>query len=74
MATSVEQRDRERSWTYSKLLGAPPAVKDPADRAYGDENDDRNNNCPACADHLVIRFRGEKSDECAHVADCWRPK
>lgn len=44
----------QRSWTHSKLLGAPPTVKDPADRAYGDKNDDRNNDCPACADHLVI--------------------
>lgn len=49
-------RETERLWTYSKLLGAPPAVKDPADRSCGDKDDDRDNDCPACADHLVMLF------------------
>lgn len=49
-----------RGWTYSKLLGAPPAVQNPAHGSGGDKDDDRDDDCPTCADHLECFLRGRK--------------
>lgn len=38
--------------TYAELLSAPPAVQDPAHGGDGGQHEDRDDDCPGCADHV----------------------